>query len=410
MRTVIIFPGSLDLIFFINEIPFLKKYFNRIVVISYYGDKNKYEEIAKRYDLNYYMVKKHSWLNIFNINFFKWLFSKEVLREIKENCSFSFKGIKKFFYIIYYGLFYVDSKKFILQEIKEHSDNEFFLYSFWLSRGAYVVSNFYSLKTVLNIKKIVSRAHRYDLYLDRNELNYLPFRYYIDKNLDQIHFISEAGLKYYEECMSLNTKLKKYVTRMGTSNPKGVRKQINQKDKIVIGSCSFIKPVKRLDLIIDVLSKIPYDYYWVHIGSGEIEEKIKKYAIEKLPPNKFEFLGFISNDKILDVYKQFDVDFFINLSDSEGIPVTIMEAMSMGIPTIARNVGGVSEIVNSSNGLLLDEPLENNFYDKIIEFMKCRLDNIEYYKHLSNNCFKIWNEQYNLEKNNEIFIKRILEE
>ncbi len=33
----------------------------------------------------------------------------------------------------------------------------------------------------------------------------------------------------------------------------------------------------------------------------------------------------------------------------------------MGIPTIARNVGGVSEIVNSSNGLLLDEPLENNF-------------------------------------------------
>ncbi len=63
---------------------------------------------------------------------------------------------------------------------------------------------------------------------------------------------------------------------MGTSNPKGVRKQINQKDKIVIGSCSFIKPVKRLDLIIDVLSKIPYDYYWVHIGSGEIEEKIKK--------------------------------------------------------------------------------------------------------------------------------------
>ncbi len=54
----------------------------------------------------------------------------------------------------------------------------------------------------------MSRAHRYDLYLDRNELNYLPFRYYIDKNLDQIHFISEAGLKYYEECMSLNTKLK----------------------------------------------------------------------------------------------------------------------------------------------------------------------------------------------------------
>lgn len=410
MRTVIIFPGSLDLIFFINEIPFLKKYFNRIVVISYYGDKNKYEEIAKRYDLNYYMAKKHSWLNIFNINFFKWLFSKEVLREIKENCSFSFKGIKRFFYIIYYGLFYVDSKKFILQEIKEHSDNEFFLYSFWLSRGAYVISNFYSLKTALNIKKIVSRAHGYDLYLDRNELNYLPFRSYIDKNLDQIHFISEAGLKYYENYFSSNSKLKKFVTRMGTSNPKGIRKQIYQKDKITIVSCSLIKPVKRLDLIIDVLSEVPYDYYWIHIGSGETEKEVIKYATEKLPPNKFEFLGFVSNDKILDVYKQYDADFFINLSDSEGLPVSIMEAMSFGIPVIARNVGGVSEIVNSSNGLLLNEPLEETFCELIIDFMKCRFNDIGHYLFLSNNCFKTWNEQYNLEKNNETFLKRVFEE
>jgi len=31
-----------------------------------------------------------------------------------------------------------------------------------------------------------------------------------------------------------------------------------------------------------------------------------------------------------------------------------MEAMSMGIPVIDRNVGGISEIVNNSNGLLLD--------------------------------------------------------
>ncbi len=62
----------------------------------------------------------------------------------------------------------------------------------------------------------------------------------------------------------------------------------------------------------------------------------------------------MSNDKILDVYEQFDVDFFINLSDSEWIPVTIMEAMPMGIPVIDRNVGGISEIVNKSNGLLLD--------------------------------------------------------
>jgi glycosyltransferase involved in cell wall biosynthesis len=49
-----------------------------------------------------------------------------------------------------------------------------------------------------------------------------------------------------------------------------------------------------------------------------------------------------------------------------------MEAMFMGIPVIAKNVGGVSEIVNNLNGLLLNEPLENDFSEKIIEFMKYR--------------------------------------
>ena len=47
------------------------------------------------------------------------------------------------------------------------------------------------------------------------------------------------------------------------------------------------------------------------------------------------------------------MNLFINLSDSEGIPVTIMDAFSVGIPVIARDVGGISEIVSNQNGVLL---------------------------------------------------------
>ena len=46
---------------------------------------------------------------------------------------------------------------------------------------------------------------------------------------------------------------------------------------------------------------------------------------------------------------------FINLSSSEGIPVSIMEAQSFGIPVIATNVGGSGEIVVSETGVLVDE-------------------------------------------------------
>ena len=48
---------------------------------------------------------------------------------------------------------------------------------------------------------------------------------------------------------------------------------------------------------------------------------------------------------MLDYYKNNIIDIFINLSASEGIPVSIMDAISFGIPCIATNVGGTGEIV-----------------------------------------------------------------
>jgi glycosyltransferase involved in cell wall biosynthesis len=45
----------------------------------------------------------------------------------------------------------------------------------------------------------------------------------------------------------------------------------------------------------------------------------------------------------------------MNLSITEGIPVSIMEAQSVGIPALVTKVGGTSEIVNKENGFLVDK-------------------------------------------------------
>ena len=61
------------------------------------------------------------------------------------------------------------------------------------------------------------------------------------------------------------------------------------------------------------------------------------------------------------------MDYFINLSDSEGIPVSIMEAMSVGIPIIARDVGGNREIVTNNNGCLLEgDEINLTIYEYIL--------------------------------------------
>ena len=52
-------------------------------------------------------------------------------------------------------------------------------------------------------------------------------------------------------------------------------------------------------------------------------------------------------------YRDTHVDLFISLSAQEGLPVSIMEAISFGIPVLAADVFGVPEIVTANTGCLV---------------------------------------------------------
>ncbi len=84
------------------------------------------------------------------------------------------------------------------------------------------------------------------------------------------------------------------------------------------------------------------DLEWKHYGDGDYRGEIEKMV------NKNVLVGQVSNAEIigaLNLYKE--TGFLINVSKYEGIPVSMMEAMSFGIPCIGTDVGGVSEIIDS---------------------------------------------------------------
>ena len=86
----------------------------------------------------------------------------------------------------------------------------------------------------------------------------------------------------------------------------------------------------------------------------KIGEYIENKEKLKLKPNiNFIPMGFTPNDKVLDFYTHHAVNLFISLSAAEGIPVSIMEAISFGIPVLSTDVGGCSEIVNENTGILI---------------------------------------------------------
>lgn len=386
MNQIIVFPGEMNGVFFKNEISYINDVFDKVIVLTYPGDKTEYQIIAERYNVDYYIVPVFSFYS-FLISMKQMLFDK-IVRSEKKNRTF-----KQLLYMFLY-LCWANSAEKIFKDKCVDDNIDTVLYSFWLSRGAYAACR---IANKYKVRKTVSRAHRYDLYEERNSSQYLPFRTFIADTLDEIHFISEDGLNYFNgKYKDYNSKL--CLSRLGTKR-NSYKKLICEKDKVCIASCSSIIAVKRIDLIIDVLSKLHIPFLWIHLGDGELRGEMEKYACSKLRSGAYEFLGYVDNEEISSIYEKYDVDFFLNLSDSEGVPVSIMEAMSMGIPAIARNVGGNREIIDGENGLLLKDTM----YEQQIEQIVSKRFQKEEYEKLVDASYDIWEQNYCDEENYKRF-------
>jgi len=123
-------------------------------------------------------------------------------------------------------------------------------------------------------------------------------------------------------------------------------------------SCSWMLPVKRVPLIARAMVQLARRHadrviHWTHFGAGHDLPAVQA-ALRDAPPNLRQHLpGQVSHAQVLAHYASEPVDLFVLLSASEGLPVSIQEAASAGIPVLATDVGGVAEIVGPDNGQLL---------------------------------------------------------
>lgn len=151
---------------------------------------------------------------------------------------------------------------------------------------------------------------------------------------------------------------------------------------------------KRADLFIEAAKKTPsVDFYLV--GDGPLLESFKSQCSDR-HKNIF-FLGEINN---FNTYHDFDI--FVLCSDSEGLPMSAIEAGSAGLPLILSDVGGCSELIYSSdgksNGLLM-----NNDVDNLLKALTEISENyLAYY-----NCAQNTRYQFNIESVATEYIKLI---
>ena len=115
----------------------------------------------------------------------------------------------------------------------------------------------------------------------------------------------------------------------------------------------------------------------------------------------------IPNKDVYSYYQTHPVDLFVNVSSSEGLPVSIMEAISYGIPVIATDVGGTSEIVEDGvNGNLIPMSFKpEELAGKIRKYVRM---NREEMKELRGATRKLWEERFQAVKNYDLFAKNLL--
>jgi glycosyltransferase involved in cell wall biosynthesis len=206
--------------------------------------------------------------------------------------------------------------------------------------------------------RLVSRAHRHDLYEYDNDPPYLPFQQATLGGIDRVFAVSRHGLDYVAEHYA-SSRAACEVSRLGVGDP-GFDTAPSSDGVFRVVSCSFIIPVKRLDRLVDALALLGLRLAgaaveWHHIGDGPGRAELEARARARLPSAvRPVFHGHLTNRDVVAFYRRQPLDVFVNVSESEGLPVAVMEAQSCGIPVIAPAVGGMPEIVNDENGSLLD--------------------------------------------------------
>ena len=350
--------------------------------------------------LQRFEVSSYSKLFILLFIVFYPLFWKEIFYLIKSN-SLNIANIINAVKAVFATKVREKQLKHSLKKI----DGDILIYSYWNDADCYAACE---LKNKNKIKAVVSRSHRYDLYEDFRENAYMPLKHQYSEKITKVFLLTKSASNYYNRTYGYPNNVLD-VASLGVFLPEKTLVYSKSGGVLRVLSVSSCIPIKRVDKIIDALnvfSKANHiEVQWTHIGNGVLFEKLKQQA-EEIGENalfKYNFVGFLPNAEVKQLLSQQNFDLFVNASESEGVPVSIMEAMSYGIPVIAPNVGGISDIVNDLNGKLLSS---NPSVKEIADAMR-EVYYSSSYQSYRENAFLMVKENYNADSNYINFIKKL---
>ena len=216
-------------------------------------------------------------------------------------------------------------------------------------------------RLVFNITKIPT------VYTEHN----MQERYHIiTKKINQFTFNSQSlGLGVSEDVTnSINKNIHPSIavkTLLNGANTDTFRRNIElgretkislgiPKDALVIGNVAVFRFQKRIVEWLQILKKITDknpNVYGIIVGAGPLEEEIAQELKRLGLENRVKFTGLQTNVK--PYFSAMDI--FMMSSSFEGLPIALLEAMSMECAIVSTDAGGIKEVIrNKQDGLICE--------------------------------------------------------
>lgn len=237
-------------------------------------------------------------------------------------------------------------------------------------------------------------CHRWDIY----ENNLLEKK---SINSNFIRFISEKGRIDAIKFGVLPEK--SHVVPMGTLIPINPIFPIwkNNGEKFVIICPANLIPVKGHKYLIEAVNALIKDSYNIELrlaGAGILKKELQQLVADKKLTKYISFLGQLDHAALLEYYATGNAHLIvlpsIDLGNGvhEGVPVSLMEAMSYGVPVLSTETGSINELLPKELGMTV--PDKNP--DALAEKIKFIYNNPDKYISIAKLCRKIIEDQWDV--------------
>jgi glycosyltransferase involved in cell wall biosynthesis len=213
-----------------------------------------------------------------------------------------------------------------------------------------------------------------------NKFSSIIEKYCLSKIADEIPFTAVSRQIAYNdlEAMGIGHKKVTYIpngVNTGIYKPSTDKEQLRYKFDIPMDSIVFLSvgrivypkmPFRMVDLF-DKIQETSWRYMLIIAGEGKLFNPLKKYVMKKNIRN-IKFLGFVPPEGDLpDLYAC--SDYYIMTSKYEGQPLTLLEAMSSGLPCIVSDIPNLRIVEDARCGIVVDFNDIGKAADEIIRYL-----------------------------------------